>query len=198
MTAELEAFIHAPLTEMSYAAHVAELAGGRGGPRAAAPARRRLRRLGRPDARGPGQAPRRRRLQAPAEDRRLPPGPARLARSSTGPSSSRSAGDHGRHRDGFHLTDPGTDLAGALDQAGYCIKCHHQGKDSCSHGLREKTGRLQAERLRRPPGRLPARGEDLRDERGEGPGQPDRRPGRRHHRQPDVRRPPATGSATTA
>jgi len=45
-----------------------------------------------------------------------------------------------RHRDGFHLTDPGTDLAGALDQVGYCIKCHHQGKDSCSTGLREKTG----------------------------------------------------------
>ncbi len=48
--------------------------------------------------------------------------------------------DHARHREGFHLTDPGTDLAGALDQAGYCIKCHHQGKDSCSHGLREKDG----------------------------------------------------------
>ncbi len=48
--------------------------------------------------------------------------------------------DHLRHREGFHLTDPGTDLAGALDQAGYCIKCHHQGKDSCSHGLREKDG----------------------------------------------------------
>jgi NADPH-dependent glutamate synthase beta subunit-like oxidoreductase/NAD(P)H-flavin reductase len=49
-------------------------------------------------------------------------------------------GDHLRHRDGFHLTDPGTDLAGALDQAGYCIKCHHQGKDSCSKGLRDKSG----------------------------------------------------------
>ncbi len=47
---------------------------------------------------------------------------------------------HLRQRQGFHLTDPGTDLAGALDQAGYCIKCHHQGKDSCSHGLREKDG----------------------------------------------------------
>ncbi len=48
--------------------------------------------------------------------------------------------EHNRYREGFHLTDPGTDLAGALDQAGYCIKCHHQGKDSCSHGLREKDG----------------------------------------------------------
>ncbi|HEV7282940.1 MAG TPA: FAD-dependent oxidoreductase [Pirellulaceae bacterium] len=48
-----------------------------------------------------------------------------------------------RSRVGFHLTDPGTDLAGALDQTAYCIKCHHQGKDSCSKGLREKTGEFQ-------------------------------------------------------
>ena len=45
-----------------------------------------------------------------------------------------------RDRDGFALTDPGTDLAGALDHANYCIWCHNQGKDSCSKGLREKTG----------------------------------------------------------
>ncbi|HEU4924356.1 MAG TPA: FAD-dependent oxidoreductase, partial [Burkholderiales bacterium] len=43
-----------------------------------------------------------------------------------------------RHRDGFKLTDPGTDLAGALDAANYCIWCHEQGKDSCSKGLKEK------------------------------------------------------------
>ena len=49
-----------------------------------------------------------------------------------------------RSRQGFHLTDAGTDLAGALDQAGYCIKCHHQGKDSCSTGLREKTGEFKS------------------------------------------------------
>ncbi|HEX6005459.1 MAG TPA: FAD-dependent oxidoreductase [Burkholderiales bacterium] len=48
-----------------------------------------------------------------------------------------------RRREGFTLTDPGTDLTGALDQAHYCIWCHEQGKDSCSKGLREKgaTGR---------------------------------------------------------
>jgi NADPH-dependent glutamate synthase beta subunit-like oxidoreductase/NAD(P)H-flavin reductase len=45
-----------------------------------------------------------------------------------------------RRRDGFALTDPGTDLTGALDQANYCIWCHNQGKDSCSRGLREKDG----------------------------------------------------------
>jgi NADPH-dependent glutamate synthase beta subunit-like oxidoreductase/NAD(P)H-flavin reductase len=43
-----------------------------------------------------------------------------------------------RHREGFALTDPGTDLRGALDEANYCIWCHEQGKDSCSKGLREK------------------------------------------------------------
>ena len=43
-----------------------------------------------------------------------------------------------RHREGFALTDPGTDLVGALDQANYCIWCHEQGKDSCSKGLKEK------------------------------------------------------------
>jgi NADPH-dependent glutamate synthase beta subunit-like oxidoreductase/NAD(P)H-flavin reductase len=43
-----------------------------------------------------------------------------------------------RRREGFALTDPGTDLAGALDEANYCIWCHEQGKDSCSKGLKEK------------------------------------------------------------
>ena len=45
-----------------------------------------------------------------------------------------------RLRLGFALTDPGTDLKGALDQANYCIWCHNQGKDSCSKGLKEKNG----------------------------------------------------------
>ncbi|HEX3535941.1 MAG TPA: FAD-dependent oxidoreductase, partial [Stellaceae bacterium] len=45
-----------------------------------------------------------------------------------------------RRRDGFALTDPGTDLAGAMDQANYCIWCHNQGKDSCRSGLHEKDG----------------------------------------------------------
>jgi NADPH-dependent glutamate synthase beta subunit-like oxidoreductase/NAD(P)H-flavin reductase len=45
-----------------------------------------------------------------------------------------------RRREGFALTDYGTDLKGALDQANYCIWCHNQGKDSCSRGLVEKDG----------------------------------------------------------
>ncbi|HIJ37971.1 MAG TPA: pyridine nucleotide-disulfide oxidoreductase, partial [Rhodospirillaceae bacterium] len=43
-----------------------------------------------------------------------------------------------RRREGFALTDPGCDLAGALDEIHYCILCHHQGKDSCSKGARDK------------------------------------------------------------
>ena len=47
---------------------------------------------------------------------------------------------HWRHREGFQLTDAGMNLTAALDQAHYCIKCHNQGKDSCSTGLKEKDG----------------------------------------------------------
>ncbi|MDB5808740.1 MAG: hypothetical protein JWN94_862 [Betaproteobacteria bacterium] len=50
----------------------------------------------------------------------------------------RAKPEHLRHREGFKLTDRGTDLVGALDQANYCIWCHEQGKDSCSKGLKEK------------------------------------------------------------
>ena len=50
---------------------------------------------------------------------------------------------HRRRREGFALTDAGTDVTGALDQANYCIWCHNQGKDSCSKGLKEKTGEFK-------------------------------------------------------
>ncbi|HEY6239781.1 MAG TPA: FAD-dependent oxidoreductase [Burkholderiales bacterium] len=46
--------------------------------------------------------------------------------------------EHIRRRQGFTLTDSGTDLVGALDQSNYCIWCHTQNKDSCSKGLKEK------------------------------------------------------------
>jgi len=45
---------------------------------------------------------------------------------------------HLRNRPGFKLTDSGADLAGCLSEANYCIFCHHQGKDSCAKGLRDK------------------------------------------------------------
>ena len=48
---------------------------------------------------------------------------------------------HLRRREGFALTDQGTDLRGALDQANYCILCHVQGKDSCAKGLKEKVAK---------------------------------------------------------
>ena len=51
---------------------------------------------------------------------------------------------HWRHREGFKLTDAGMNLNAALDQANYCIKCHNQGKDSCSTGLKEKDGSFKA------------------------------------------------------
>jgi NADPH-dependent glutamate synthase beta subunit-like oxidoreductase/NAD(P)H-flavin reductase len=53
------------------------------------------------------------------------------------------AASHRRRREGFALTDAGTDVMGALDQANYCIWCHNQGKDSCSKGLKEKTGEFK-------------------------------------------------------
>jgi NADPH-dependent glutamate synthase beta subunit-like oxidoreductase/NAD(P)H-flavin reductase len=56
-----------------------------------------------------------------------------------GISAYRLGGGHAlRRRQGFALTDAGTNLTGALDQANYCIWCHEQGKDSCSKGLKEK------------------------------------------------------------
>ncbi len=43
-----------------------------------------------------------------------------------------------RRREGFALTDDGTDFGGGLGEAHYCIWCHEQGKDSCARGLPEK------------------------------------------------------------
>jgi NADPH-dependent glutamate synthase beta subunit-like oxidoreductase/NAD(P)H-flavin reductase len=45
-----------------------------------------------------------------------------------------------RRREGFALTDQGMDLTQALDHMNYCILCHHQGKDSCSRGLKDRDG----------------------------------------------------------
>jgi NADPH-dependent glutamate synthase beta subunit-like oxidoreductase/NAD(P)H-flavin reductase len=44
------------------------------------------------------------------------------------------------NRDGFNLTDKGATLQYAIDQTNYCIKCHHQNRDSCSTGLKDKDG----------------------------------------------------------
>jgi NADPH-dependent glutamate synthase beta subunit-like oxidoreductase/NAD(P)H-flavin reductase len=55
--------------------------------------------------------------------------------------------DHLRVRNGFALTDDGGTRIAALDSANYCIFCHNQGKDSCSKGLKEKTGEVKKNSL---------------------------------------------------
>ena len=62
---------------------------------------------------------------------------------------------HYRVRDGFKLTDDGGTLTQALDQANYCIFCHNQGKDSCSKGLKEKTGEFKTNSLEIPQAGCP-------------------------------------------
>jgi len=58
--------------------------------------------------------------------------------------------DHLHRREGFDLTDPGADLVHGLDEAHYCIFCHHQNNDACSHGLKDrKTGAIQINALGR-------------------------------------------------
>jgi NADPH-dependent glutamate synthase beta subunit-like oxidoreductase/NAD(P)H-flavin reductase len=47
------------------------------------------------------------------------------------------------NREGFNLTDPGCTLAGGLAEINYCILCHHQGKDSCSKGIKTADGFYQ-------------------------------------------------------
>ena len=42
------------------------------------------------------------------------------------------------HRDGFDLTDRGTDTVGELDQAHYCVICHDRDRDNCRHGTFDK------------------------------------------------------------
>lgn len=56
-----------------------------------------------------------------------------------------------RLREGFSLTDTGFSTEQALDQAHYCIWCHHQGKDSCSKGLKPI---LKANTTETPPERF--------------------------------------------
>lgn len=46
---------------------------------------------------------------------------------------------HQRPRVGFDLTDEGLSRLQAIDQANYCIWCHHQAKDSCSKGMKPKS-----------------------------------------------------------
>jgi len=65
---------------------------------------------------------------------------------------------HIRRREGFALTDHGTHLAGALDEANYCIWCHEQDKDSCSKGLKEKPDALGRVAFKKSPFGVPLAG----------------------------------------
>ena len=47
-----------------------------------------------------------------------------------------------RRRDGFVLTDPRWSVREVLDHVHYCVLCHERDKDSCSKGLRDKTGTI--------------------------------------------------------
>ncbi|MGH9399461.1 MAG: FAD-dependent oxidoreductase, partial [Thermoanaerobaculia bacterium] len=50
---------------------------------------------------------------------------------------------HRRRRAGFTLTDPRMTRREVLGQTHYCLLCHDREKDSCSKGLKEKTGAFQ-------------------------------------------------------
>jgi NADPH-dependent glutamate synthase beta subunit-like oxidoreductase/NAD(P)H-flavin reductase len=142
LTAELEAFINAPLTEDTYAQHVARWMESE----AAHPRQLQL------AAQYAAWA-----ALTPAGHARHHAGvlfklPHKLDMARLVPVDSLTVDgvtqfafgeNRWRHREGFHLTDAGTDLLGALDQDSYCIKCHHQQKDSCSSGLREKDGTVK-------------------------------------------------------
>ncbi len=49
-----------------------------------------------------------------------------------------------RLRQGFDATDSRVSRTAAVDQAQYCIHCHHQGKDSCSKGLKNRMPSLDS------------------------------------------------------
>lgn len=63
--------------------------------------------------------------------------------------------EHLRARNGFALTDDGGTRTQALDSANYCIFCHNQGKDSCSKGLKEKSGEVKINPLDIPQAGCP-------------------------------------------
>jgi len=92
-----------------------------------------------------------------------------------------------RARDGFALTDPGTDLAGALDQANYCIWCHNQQKDTLPHRPPRKGRRLSQDRVRGDPRRL-SLDEKISEMNLVRRALQPRRAGDRRGRQPDLRR----------
>ena len=146
----LAAWFGEPFTELGFARNVTEWQQGRSCARRQARARGALRRLG---------CTRRAKASASITRGVLFKAPAKLdfmrlvpveTDDSRGYPRHTLADDHLRRREGFALTDPGTDLTGALDQANYCIWCHEQGKDSCSQGP-EGEGAAAARAFKKTP-----------------------------------------------
>jgi NAD(P)H-flavin reductase/NADPH-dependent glutamate synthase beta subunit-like oxidoreductase len=52
-----------------------------------------------------------------------------------------------RRRDGFKLTDSRWVAREVLSEIHYCVLCHERDKDSCSKGIRDKTGAISANPL---------------------------------------------------
>jgi NADPH-dependent glutamate synthase beta subunit-like oxidoreductase/NAD(P)H-flavin reductase len=52
-----------------------------------------------------------------------------------------------RRRDGFKLTDPRYSTREVLSEIHYCVLCHERDKDSCSKGIRDKTGAVTTNAL---------------------------------------------------
>lgn len=48
-------------------------------------------------------------------------------------------------RAGFNLTDDGVETAHAVDEAFYCLKCHHRGKDTCRIGFKASDSTFKAD-----------------------------------------------------
>lgn len=59
------------------------------------------------------------------------------------PEALAGAAHHRRLRDGFRLTDPRMNRKEVLREIDYCIICHPREKDSCSHGIRDASGKHQ-------------------------------------------------------
>ncbi len=54
---------------------------------------------------------------------------------------------HTRRRDGFKLTDRRAETRTITGEIEYCMICHERGKDSCSTGMKEKTGEFKTNPL---------------------------------------------------
>ncbi len=55
-----------------------------------------------------------------------------------------------RRRDGFKLTDERFTVREVLSEIHYCVLCHERDKDTCSKGIRDKTGAVIANALGSP------------------------------------------------